>query len=137
MAAPKREGPADRAQAHGNRVVAEKGLLVSIERVRLAVQIHDQQIVVSVSVHVRKVHAHPRLRLPIQIDRTAHHERGVLEAPAAAIHPHLIRRAVVGDEHVDPAVTIHVARDNAEAVAHRRAQPARSVTSVNVPFPLL
>ena len=65
--------------------------------------------------------AHAGLRLAVQIDRAAPRQRKILEPPAAVVEPQLIRRAVVGDEDVDPAVAVEVAGDDAKAVADGRA----------------
>ena len=62
-------------------VVAKEGLLVAKERVGFAVEVDDEEIEVAVAVDVGQRHAHARLRLAVQIDRAAHRQRRVLEAP--------------------------------------------------------
>ena len=115
----------------------KKRALVPEERVRLAVEVHDQQIEIAVVVDVDGVDAHARLRDAVLVERAAHRERRLAKAAAALIQPQVIRRAVVRHEDVDPAVAIEVAGDDAEAVADGGRMPARSETSVNVPSPLL
>ena len=132
-----RERPAHGSQAGGRGRVAEELAVVAKERVRFAVEVHDQQIFIAVVVDVLGVDAHARLGRAVLVDRRAHHQRLVLEAALAAIDPQLIRHRVVGDEHVGPAVAVDIRDDDAEPVAERRVQPAACETSVNVPLPLL
>ena len=133
-----RERTARRAQPDRHGVVDEELPLVPEERVRLAVEIHHQQIEVAVVIDVDGVDAHPRLRDAVLVERAAHRERRLAKAAAALIQPEMIRRAVVRHEDVDAAVAVEVAGDDAETVADRGAScPTRAETSVNVPSPLL
>ena len=117
-----RKRPADRPQAGGRRIVAEKRLLVAVEGVGLAIEVHDQQVKFSVAVDVGQVDAHSRFRLAVQVDGAAHRQRRVFESTAALVDPHLVGGAVVGDEHVNPSISVHVAGDDAQPVADRGAQ---------------
>ena len=59
---------------------------------------------------VGQVDAHPCFRTAVLIDGAPHQQRCFLEPAATAIHPQMVRRAVVGDKHVDAAVRIEARR---------------------------
>ena len=120
-----RETPAGHAQSGRYRRVHEEAALVAVERVGLGVQVHHDQVVVAVIVHVGRVHAHAGLRRAVLIDGHAAQQRRLGEAPVSEIDPEMVRRAVVGDEDVHAPVTVHVVGDDAEAVADGRAQCRR------------
>ena len=111
------ERTARRPQSDGHGVVDEELPLVPEERIRFAVEIHDQQIEIAVVVDVDGVDAHTGLRRAVLIERASHRERRLSKATATLVQPQMIRRAIVGDEDVDAAVAVEVAGDDAEAVA--------------------
>ncbi len=68
---------------------------------------------------------HARLRAPSLVDGTASLEGAVDEGAVAAVLPELVRRLVVGDEEIGPAIAIEIGGNDAEAVAESGAQTCR------------
>ena len=112
-----REAPAHHAQAHHAGGIDEERAVVAEIGIGLGVEVHDQQVVVAVVVDVGGVHAHTRLRRAVLIDGHTAGQRRLHEAPIAPIDPQMIRRAVVGDEHVGTPVAVDVIGQHAQAVA--------------------
>ena len=91
--------------------------VVQVEGARLAGDVGHVEVLVAVAVQIAGIDAHPGFGFAPAVDRRAREQSPVLEAAAAKVHPHLVRRAVVGDVEVEPAVEIEIGGHGAEAVA--------------------
>jgi hypothetical protein len=93
--------------------------LIPEERIRLAVEVHHQEIEVAIVVHIDRVDTHARFRGSVLVEGAPHRQGRLAEAAAALVQPEVIGRTVVGHEDIDAAVSVEVAGDDTEAVANR------------------
>ena len=113
------ELPAERGQGLPGRFVAEQPALVAEEEVRLGLEVHDQQVGVSIAVHVGVSDTHSRLHLAGVVGGAAALKRLVVEATVVSADPEEVHGGVVGDEDVEPTVAREVADRDAKPVAQR------------------
>jgi hypothetical protein len=106
--------------------------------VPLARELGDEQVFVAIAIEVACIDAHASpFASPVSAERNTGEERRIREGAVVLVDPQLVRRAVVGDKDIDPAVAIEVSGRDTERRADSRPIPAATVTSVNVPSRLL
>ena len=126
--------PARGRQADRGRVIGEEALAqVAEERRGLAVEVGDRQVGPPVAVEVAAGDAHARLVTPTGVGRHPRNVTDFLEPESPQVPEEEVRRAVVGDEEVDPAVVVEVGGHHAQAPAIVVDDPASAVTSTNRP----
>ena len=108
-------GEPDAARARG--VLEESIAKIPKQAVGLEVEVGDHHILSTVAIVVAGIDAHPRPSLAVAGDRHTRTERGFHETQLAGVAKQEVGDAVVGDEHVGPAVIVIVGDDDAEAVA--------------------
>ena len=86
--------------------------VVHVQRVRLEVEVGAQDVEVAVPVDVFDEEAHGARRFAVQRHGEAARQRLVRERAVALVHEQVGRLQIVGDEHVRPAVVVHVAEDD-------------------------
>src|SRR5262245_8657024 len=92
----------------------DTGSVVHVEIVALTGDLRDEQVFVAVLVEIAGVDAHAAFGLTVSAKRRASEQRSIRERAAVPVHPQLIRRAIIGDVNVDPAVAIEVRGHDAE-----------------------
>ena len=100
--------------------------VVPVERVRLAVEVGQEEIEVAVSVVVARRDAHARLGFAVRVESGAADQPVLDQFAVAAVEPEVIRHQVVRDVEVEPPVAVEVGREDAQPVAgSRRGQAGR------------
>ena len=84
-------------------------------------------------------HAHRRHFMSILVQPEARSVARIFKGPVAAIEVEIAQRGVVGHQQVDFAVVVHIDKNRREAIVPfgLSETPALTLTSVNVPSPLL
>ena len=110
------ELPGRRGQACGGRPVAEQpAAVVVVERGRLIEEVGDGQVETTVAVEIAAGNTHPGQVSALRVGRQPRLRRLIGEPKAAQVAEEVIRRQIVGHEHVDLAVVVEVGGDDAQA----------------------
>ena len=109
---------AGRCQPGGGRVVDEEALAQVVKEAgRFAVIVRDGQVDQAVAIHVAARHSHTCLVAAGGIRGHTGLMADFLESKSTKIVEQEISRAVVGHEHVGPAVAVEVGCDDSQATA--------------------
>ena len=86
------------------------------------VHVGNEQILISVCVEVRRIHAHARTRPPTIAETDACLQRDLIPLPLAirpgtAIHEQKILHRVVGDKEIHAAIVVDVGGHHSEALS--------------------
>ena len=114
-----------RQPARVARVLEVAAAVVDVEREGLADDVGDEEVLVAVGVEVAGGDAHAAFGIAGGVHRRARQQPLVRERAVALVDPELVRRGVVGDVEVEPAVAVVVAGRDAEARAVGLADAGR------------
>ena len=99
--------------------------VVHVEHERLADDVRDEEILVAVAVEVARGDAHAAFGIARGVQRGARQQPFVDEGAVVLVDPELVRRRVVGDVEVEPAVAVVVAGRDAQPGAVGLADAGR------------